>query len=359
MLNIILKIFFLIFYIYLIFLAVILHKENKKKSKINANKEVIELNFGQQIEDNILIEVDISGSKGILGPVILTKGIEEVLPYKTSNCCFIPSNDISPIFSKNKTNYFYLPNPRMPESLYDEWVRINETKKIIMGPMYAPTKYFEFPNNNIWSERRYNEVLKSIKGFCVHSERVRDHLANRSNTTNIINKYIISRACTNLKPQNVKPFCERNIDIIFYEKYLDLNHEKQGKELYQLLSNTTKVIERIQYFHYNQDRLKYLANNAKFIIYFSFYDTGAIGLKEIQNHGVISFVLQKELAIFNESNFYIPELDTENQINKAFQIIMETIERFMNINPDTELIARKNQEYNNCRKALDDICFSL
>ena len=196
-------------------------------------------------------------------------------------------------------------------------------------------------------------------GFCVHSERVRDHLANISNTTNIINKYIISRACTNLKPQNVKPFCERNIDIIFYEKYLDLNHEKQGKELYQLLSNTTKVIERIQYFHFNQDRLKYLANNAKFIIYFSFYDTGAIGLKEIQNHGVISFVLQKELTIFNESNFYIPELDTENQINKAFQIIMETIEKFMNINPDTELIARKNQEYNNCRKALDDICFSL
>ena len=117
MLNIILKIFFLIFYIYLIFLAVILHKENKKKSKINANKEVIELNFEQQIEDNILIEVDISGSKGILGPAILTKGIEEVLPYKTSNCCFIPSNDISPIFSKNKTNYFYLPNPRMPELL--------------------------------------------------------------------------------------------------------------------------------------------------------------------------------------------------------------------------------------------------
>ena len=74
--------------------------------------------------------------------------------------------------------------------------------------------------------------------------------------------------------------------------------EKQGKELYQLLSNTTKVIERIQYFHFNQDRLKYLANNAKFIIYFSFYDTGAIGLKEIQNHGVISFVLQKELTIF-------------------------------------------------------------
>ena len=62
----------------------------------------------------------------------------------------------------------------------------------------------------------------------------------------------------------MKPFCERNIDIIFYEKYLDLNHEKQGKELYQLLSNTTKVIERIQYFHFNQDRLKYLANNAKF-----------------------------------------------------------------------------------------------
>ena len=32
-----------------------------------------------------------------------------------------------------------------------------------------------------------------------------------------------------------------------------------------------------------------LANNSKFIVYFSFFDTGAIDLKEIQNHGVFTF----------------------------------------------------------------------
>ena len=228
-----------------------------------------------------------------------------------------------------------------------------------MGPMYAPTKYFLFPDPKIWSEKRYNEVLNAIKGFCVHSERVRDHLAKRSNTTDIIDKYIISRACTNLKPTKVKPFNERNVDIIFYVKYLDLDRKKQGNELFELLSKTNKSIETIEYFHYTKDRLEYLANNAKFIIYFSFYDTGAIGLKEIQNHGVFSFTLQKELAINNETNFYIPELDTENEIEKGFQKIMEKIDEIMNSKPDTELVAKKNQEYNECQKALDDICSRL
>ena len=47
--------------------------------------------------------------------------------------------------------------------------------------------------------------------------------------------------------------------------------------------------------------MKELANNSKFIIYFSFFDTGAIGLKEIQNYGVIAFSLQKEFIIDNET----------------------------------------------------------
>ena len=311
------------------------------------------------IEKNITIEVDVSGSKDNLGPSVLTRGIKEVLPYQTGKCTFIPSNTIYPIYAKNKTDYFYFPNPRLTESVYNEWIHINETHRLIMGPMYAPTKYFLFPNPNIWSEKRYNEVLNSIKGFCVHSERVRDHLAKRSGTTDIINKYIISRACTNLKPEKIKPFYERNVDIIFYEKYLDLNRKKQGNELFKLLSKTNKSIEKIEYFHYTKDRLDYLANNAKFIIYFSFYDTGAIGLKEIQNHGVFTFTLQKELVINDASNFYIPELDTENEIEKGFHKIMKIIDEIMISKPDTELVAKTNQEYNKCQKALDDICSSL
>ena len=42
-----------------------------------------------------------------------------------------------------------------------------------------------------------------------------------------------------------------------------------------------------------------LAYNSKYIIYFSFYDTGAIGLKEIQNYGVFAFSHQKDLVINN------------------------------------------------------------
>ena len=314
----------------------------------------------EKIEKNITIEVDVSGIKGNLGPSVLTRGIKEVLPYQTGKCTFLPSDDtIYPIYAKNKTDFFYLPNPRLAESVYNEWIHINETHRLIMGPMYAPTKYFLFPDPKIWSEKRYNEVLNAIKGFCVHSERVRDHLAKRSNTTDMIDKYIISRACTNLKPEKVKPFNERNVDIIFYEKYLDLDRKKQGNELFQLLSKSNKSIEKIEYFHYTKDRLEYLANNAKFIIYFSFYDTGAIGLKEIQNHGVFSFTLQKELAINNATNFYIPELDTENEIETGFKKIMEKIDEIMNSKPNTELVAKKNQEFNECQKALDDICSRL
>ena len=336
------------------FISVIFLIFNENNAYIEGTKEKIE-----KKEKNITIEVDVHGSEGKLGPSVLTRGIKEVLPYQTGKCTFIPSDTIYPIYSKNKTDFFYLPNPRLPESVYNEWISINETHRLIMGPMYAPTKYFLFPDPKIWSEKRYNEVLNAIKGFCVHSERVRDHLAKRSNTTDIIDKYIISRACTNLKPTKVKPFNERNVDIIFYVKYLDLDRKKQGNELFELLSKTNKSIEKIEYFHYTKDRLEYLANNAKFIIYFSFYDTGAIGLKEIQNHGVFSFTLQKELAINNETNFYIPELDTENEIEKGFQKIMEKIDEIMNSKPDTELVAKKNQEYNECQKALDDICSRL
>ena len=65
-----------------------------------------------------------------------------------------------------------------------------------------------------------------------------------------------------------------------------------------------------------------LANNAKFIIYFSFYDTGAIGLKEIHNYGVIAFTHQKEFVISNDTSFFVPELADEDNIDSAYKIIL-------------------------------------
>ena len=68
-----------------------------------------------------------------------------------------------------------------------------------------------------------------------------------------------------------------------------------------------------------------LAKNSKFIIYFSFFDTGAIGLKEIQNIGVLAFSYQKDLVIDKETSFFVPELANENDMKNAFNIIIKKI----------------------------------
>ena len=43
-------------------------------------------------------------------------------------------------------------------------------------------------------------------------------------------------------------------------------------------------------------------------LYFSFYDTSEIDLKEIDNYGVICFTNQNEFVIDNETSFFISEL---------------------------------------------------
>jgi len=167
----------------------------------------------------------------------------------------------------------------------------------------------------------------------VHSERVRNYLINRTNTF--------------------------NLNILFFEKYQDFNRSQQGEKLLSLLKNSSKIIERLKYGNYTKEKMGYLAINTKFIIYFSFFDTGAIGLKEIQNYGVFTFSHQKELIIHNETGFYVPELADENNIGQAYQIIMKKIEIVTNLNPNTQTNAKINQEINKCQNALNDLCESL
>ena len=98
-----------------------------------------------------------------------------------------------------------------------------------MGPAFVPILWKNFPNNNIWKERRFSEILKDVKGIVVHSNRVRDHLAKKSNISQyFFKKFIIARPCTNLKPKFVNSFQNRSIDILFFEKFVDLNRTKQA-----------------------------------------------------------------------------------------------------------------------------------
>ncbi len=308
----------------------------------------------------IIIEIDIYGSRiGEGGPAKFVRGMKELLPYNTSGCSFISSETIYPINGKNKSDYFYLPFPLMSESIYNEWINTRRGSSLIIGPCFVPSYWNAFPNKNIWKEKRFREILNTIKGLVIHSNRVKDHLSTRSNTTDLNNKFIIIRACTNLMPKYVNSFENRSIDIIFFEKYPDLNRRKQGVQLLSLFSSISKKIKTMRYGNYTKEEMINLANNTKFIIYFSFFDTGAIGLKEIQNYGVFAFSHQKDLVIDKTTSFYIPELTNENDMSPAFINIYKKMEIITNNHPNSQIIAEKNQKINKCQNALEDLCKAI
>ena len=89
--------------------------------------------------------------------------------------------------------------------------------------------------------------------------------------------------------------------------------------------------------------------------YFSFYDTGAIALKEIQNYGVLSFSHQSDLVISNKTSYHIPELEYEDMV-PAFEKIMKLILKINKSHPNTKEIAKINQDITKCEKSLDDLC---
>jgi hypothetical protein len=260
---------------------------------------------------------------------------------------------------KMRSDFCYYPNARFNELVYNKLIAMDRINRMIIGPIFVPVIWELFPNKDIWYEKRFPEILNSVKRIGVHSIRVRNYLAKKSNTIDKINKFIIIRACTNLAPKEVQSFNNRTIDILLFEKYADLNRSQQADQLYKLFNASSKKIVKIVYGNYTQKLMIKLANDSKFIIYFSFYDTGAIGLKEIQNYGVFTFTHQKEFAISNNTSFYVPELTYKDNMKPAYKKIFDIIKNISLSFPNTQQIAKKNQEINKCQKALDDICKSL
>lgn len=306
-----------------------------------------------------LIEVDIYSDKGGRGPDKFIEGLNEILPYRTNNCIFFPSLYLNIINGNNNSDFLFLPFPRFDEKTYNECIKINKVNKLILGPIFVPNFWYNFPDKDIWKEKRFQEIIKEVKGIGVHSNRVKEYLAHKSNTTNMLQKFIVIRPCTNLIPKFIKPFKNRKFDILFFEKYQDLNRRKQGNELLELLQKYSQNVIRIEYGFYSKKLIQKLANNCKFIIYFSFFDTGAIGLKEIQNFGVYAFSHQKELIIHKDTGFFVPELSNEFNISLAYNIIINKIDNLKKLNINSKLIAKINQEINNCQNSLDDLCKGL
>lgn len=303
-----------------------------------------------------IIEIDSSEITKFRGPGQFSKGIYKVLPFISDKCIFIFSSFINFIFH---IDYYYFPFPKYKERYFEKLVKNKIINKYILGPIFVPKNWNSFPSKGDWKEERFPQILNSVEGIVVHSKRVLTHLSKRSNTTNNLKKYKIVRACSNIKPQKVKKFKNRKIDILFFEKYADLNRQKQAQELLSLLKNSSYNIASIRYGSYTKKKMKEFANDSKFIIYFSFYDTGAIGLKEIQNYGVFAFSHQIDLVIDNETSFYIPELENKVNMNIAAKKIVNIIQNISSRNPNLKLIAEKNQMINNCENALNDLCHSL
>ncbi len=282
---------------------------------------------------NILFEIDTSDiNSSQRGPGSFLKGLYQIIPYSTDKCCFIPSSLINFFF---KPDYYYFTSPKLKQEKFEYLMKTKIINNYIFGPNLVPIKWDSFPDQNSWEEKRFPEILNSTKGYVVHSERVREHLSQRSSTTNYNEKFKIVRACSNIKPKKVNNFVERKIDILFFEKYADFNHSQQAKKLLSLFKETKKNI------------------------YFSFFDTGAIGLKEIQNYGVFAFTHQKDLVIDNETSFLIYELADKYDMKPAFNKIMEKIENISSKNPNSQLIAKINQNINDCRNALNDLCKNI
>ena len=71
-----------------------------------------------------------------------------------------------------------------------------------------------------------------------------------------------------MKPKIINSFKNRANDIIFFEKFADLNRTKQAYQLLDLFNNSSIKIEKLVYGNYNESQMIQLANNSKYIIVF-------------------------------------------------------------------------------------------
>lgn len=104
---------------------------------------------------------------------------------------------------------------------------------------------------------------------------------------------------------------------------------------------------------YNHSSLKSMANNSRFVVYFSFWDTGAISLKEIQNFGVYTFSVQKDL-VHNNTGIYVKQLN--KNMKDAAKIIVKKMKEISKRDINTKAIAMLNQYHNSCQRSLEDLC---
>ena len=121
------------------------------------------------IKKNKLVIAVIPGCKGSRGPYNFNKGLIDVLPYNTNSCKFINSN--SSFYFNSIIDYFYYSCPPFNQKTYNKLVKTKKANKLILGPNFVPINWFKFPNKKSWKEKRFPEIIKTIKGIAVHTDK--------------------------------------------------------------------------------------------------------------------------------------------------------------------------------------------
>lgn len=343
------------FFLLLKFLLLILFKKITIK-KWEFYEIMICFSFKKRIKD-ILVYMDLQTlEKG--GPGAFARSLAKNSLFYNGKCdFFIKDLDEKEITSNCLPNVYYYIQSIQKQSFFSSSEK-NYCGNIIFGPNIIPVNWFSFPNKSIEYEKNWRYYLKKMRGYIVHSKRVFYHISKRSKTADMKEKYIFFPTCADKPVTPIKSFKKRKYDILFYEKYADVDYMQNGTVLIELLKKKYKI-KRISYIngkYYNKNKLLNFANNSRFLIYYSFYDTGAIALMEMQNYGIFTFSLQSEFLDIR-TGILIESLNNDHL--KSFIDISMMIDKLLKKEINSTKISEINSRKNNCENSIDFFCKQL
>lgn len=225
-------------------------------------------------------------------------------------------------------------------------------KNIIYGPIVTPLNWFNMPRNNTY-EKYWCLIMKKIKAFVTHSNRVKFHIIKSNKCYLYTHKYIILKPCieTDFIKLYTNKYSERYIDFLVYIKYADISRKKDERILINYLSKIYKIVI-VKYGNHTKQSLLYLANNSKFVIYYSFYDTGALSLVEMKLMGIWPISHQEEFIEQGYGSF-IKELDTN--INDS----LSKLNDIYNIKYNPQILSQNVVDNLNCVNSLYNVINSF
>lgn len=229
-------------------------------------------------------------------------------------------------------------------------------EKLLYGPIVTPINWFNMPRNNTY-ETYWCLVMKRIKAFVTHSNRVQHHIIRQTKCHSNSHKYIILKPCIEIKSikYHINSYFERYIDFLLYIKYADLNKKLDEKVLIKYLKKIYKI-KVIKYGNHTKQSLLNLANKSKYVIYYSFYDTGALSLIEMKIMGVWPISHQEEFIEPGYGSF-IKELDTNinsslYKLNDIYKIKYNPYTLSQNAMNNLNCVNSLNNIVNSCIKMI-------